>query len=204
MTLSGWRIVGWATVVLVALFAALLVLNGTGEEGVRSVVRHSAQTSFALFIAAYSASSLRAFWRNDLTEWLLANRRYVGVSFAVSHTIHLLSLVALYQVAESFRTSLDASTIVGGGLAYVFLYLMTATSFDTTAAMIGRRAWKILHTTGMHYIWFIFFISYTPRMLITSVVYAPFLILLVTGLGLRIAARVRVRPRVVDATALSS
>ena len=193
MTLAGWPIVGWCTAALSAMVAVLLALNGAGEEGVRSVVRHTAQTSFALFIAAYSASSLRAFWRTDGTKWLLANRRYVGVSFAVSHTLHLASLVALYQVAESFRTSLNAGTIVGGGLAYVFLYAMAATSFDRTAALLGQRAWKRLHTVGMHYIWLIFFLSYLPRAILQSPAYAPFVVLLLSGLGLRIASRLRVR-----------
>lgn len=195
MKLAGWPIVGWCSVALLAMTAFLLAVNGTGEEGVRTLVRHSAQTSIVLFMAAYSASSLRALWRTGASKWLLANRRYLGVSFAVSHTIHLAALIALYQVAESFRSGLNAATLVGGGLAYVFLFAMAATSFDRAQAWLGRRPWKILHTTGMHYIWLIFFQSYLPRALITSPVYAPFVVLLLTGLGLRVAAWRRSRLR---------
>src|SRR5262245_60200146 len=116
MTLAGWPIVGWCSAALLAMKALILGVQGTGEEGVRALVRLTAQTSFALFIAAYSASSLRALCRSDASKWLLANRRYVGVSFAASHTLHLASLVALYQVSETFRDSLDAGAIIGGGL----------------------------------------------------------------------------------------
>jgi DMSO/TMAO reductase YedYZ heme-binding membrane subunit len=107
----------------------------------------------------------------------------------------LAALVALYQVAESFRSSLNAVTLIGGGLAYVFLFAMTATSFDRAQTWLGHRAWKILHTTGMHYIWLIFFNSYLPRALKTSPAYAPFVVLLLTGVGLRVAAWRRSRAR---------
>jgi hypothetical protein len=189
----GWSIVAWCGGVVAAMGALLLLAYGTGEEGVRAVVRHTAQTSFALFIATYSASSARALWRTPFTAWLLANRRYVGVGFAVSHAFHLLAIIALYRVSPSFRADLSWSTLIGGGLAFVLVFVMAATSSDRAVALLGRRAWKALHTAGIHYIWFIFFISYTPRMLITSIAYAPFVVLLLAGLGLRIAARLRLR-----------
>lgn len=187
MKLAGWPLVGWMSAALVALFAGLLAVYGAGEEGVRVVVRNSARTSVLLFSAAFAASSLRVFWRNPTTKWLLANRRYVGVSFAVSHSLHLLALVALWQVSESFRADLSPITIVFGGLAYVFLFAMAATSFDGAVAALGARRWKRLHRTGMWYIWFIFAQSYVPRALM-SAAYVPVALLLFATLGLRIAA----------------
>jgi methionine sulfoxide reductase heme-binding subunit len=41
---------------------------------------------------------------------------------------------------------------VFGGLAYGFIAAMTATSFDRTAAWIGPKAWRALHTIGAYYI----------------------------------------------------
>jgi hypothetical protein len=62
---------------------------------------------------------------------------------------------------------------------------MTLTSFDRTAAWIGPRAWRILHTTGVYYIWLIFFISYLPRSIV-SIAYAPLAIVTVATLALRL------------------
>src|SRR4029450_126919 len=111
----------------------------------------------------FIASSLRILWPTELTRWLLINRRYIGVSFAASHAIHLFAIVAVMRVAPAFR--LQTATLIGGGGAYVFLAAMTATSFDGAAAWLGPRRWRLLHKTGMYYCWFIFFISYVPRML---------------------------------------
>jgi hypothetical protein len=41
----------------------------------------------------------------------------------------------------------------------------------------------------MYYCWFIFFISYLPRALVESVLYLPFVVVLVGALVLRIIAR---------------
>jgi hypothetical protein len=194
--LAGWPIVGWAAAIVAGLCAGVLTAAGGGEAGWRAAVRLSATTSFALFTTAFVASSVRALWPNDLTRWLLANRRYIGVSFAASHAIHLVAIVALLRIAPDF--AINAATLVGGGLAYVFLAAMTATSFDRSAAWLGPRRWRLLHKTGMYYCWFIFFISYLPRMLTLSLIYLPFVNVLLGILVLRAAAaRASARPAAV-------
>ena len=190
---SGWPIVGWSTLIVAALASAVLVSAGGGEAGWHAVVRLTARTSFALFTAAFIASSLRALWHTPLTRWLLANRRYVGVSFAASHALHLVGIVALSRVATDFR--LAGASAVGGGLAYVFLAAMTATSSDRAVAWLGARRWRLLHKSGMYYCWFIFFITYAPRLRLgwaDAALYAPFTVVLLGALALRAAAR---RPR---------
>jgi hypothetical protein len=91
---------------------------------------------------------------------LLRNRRYLGVSFAVSHTFHLAAIVWLVVSSSDFRHELEALPMIGGALGYVFLYAMTATSFDRSARWLGHKAWTALHTTGIYYLWFIFFFTY--------------------------------------------
>ncbi len=120
-------------------------------------IRATARTSVVLFTLAFAASALRRRWPNAATAWLLRNRRQLGVSFAASHFVHLLLIIAVAGwTLEGFLTVRPMVTIVGGGLAYVFLALMTLTSFDTTAAWLGPRNWRRLHVTGGYYNWFIF------------------------------------------------
>jgi sulfoxide reductase heme-binding subunit YedZ len=184
--LAGWPIVGWCSLFLVMVTAAVFGARGIGEQGLRALIRATAQTSFVLFVSAFSASALAAIWPSPLTRWLLRNRRYLGVSFAVSHFLHLLAIIVLVYSEPSF--ALTPATLVGGGLAYVFIAAMTATSFDSTAAWLGSRAWRLLHSTGVYYIWFIFFISYAPRAFIASVAYVPIVVVLVAAMALRVIA----------------
>ena len=186
----GWPLVGWCSLGVVAIAAAVLATNGAGEAGWRAVVRASALTSLLLFTAAFTASSAHAMWRTDLTRWTLANRRYLGVSFAASHAVHLVAILVLTWSVPDFTA--NPTTLVFGSIGYVVLAAMTATSFDRTAAWLGPRAWKRLHTGGVYYLWFIFLASYAPR-LGRSPVYALHTTLLVAALGLRLVARRRRR-----------
>jgi hypothetical protein len=115
------------------------------------------------------------------------------VSFAVSHTIHLFAIITLARVlGDEFEV--DTVTLVAGSLAYVVLYVMTATSFDRTAAWIGRRAWLILHRTGAYYLWFVFFVTYVPSAM-SSAAYFPHVLILLAAMGLRAASWWSLRKR---------
>jgi hypothetical protein len=138
--------------------ALILGVHGLTEEGLRASIRATARTSLLFFLCAFLASSLRTLRRTALTAWLLRNRRYLGVSFAASHTFHLVAVLAL---VASTRESLSSTTLVGGGIAYAFIAAMTATSFDRTAAWLGPRRWRQLHVTGLYYIWVIFALTYS-------------------------------------------
>jgi hypothetical protein len=184
--------VGWAALVVVAASAARLGVHGAGEEGIRAVLRLTARTSFVLFTTAFAASALARRWPGPATRWLLANRRQIGLSFAVSHTVHLMALLALSRLTPAFT---DA-TIVIAILGYMAIAAMTVTSFDRTAAWLGPRRWRRLHLTAGYYIWFVFLASYLPRTIIESAAYAPFVVVLLAVLALRLTAGPRYVPSV--------
>jgi len=121
------------------------------------VLRSTARTSLLLFLAVFLASTLRGSWPNRATEWLLDNRRYLGVSFAASHTVHFAAILALTRMSARRP---DAVVLLLGGLGYLFILAMVATSFDATAAWIGARHWKRLHATGIFYVWTVFVLTY--------------------------------------------
>lgn len=188
---SGWAVTGWAALAIGLMIAALLATQGAGEEGLHLVIRSTAQTSFALFISAFIASPLLKLWPAAATRWLRANRRYIGVSFAVSHLCHAAAILSLAAVTsgESIKESGMAS-VIGGTIVYVIIVAMAATSFDRTARWMGQRAWQRLHTTGMYVLWVIFTLAYVPRA-IDSILYLPFALVMVAAMALRIVARTR-------------
>jgi DMSO/TMAO reductase YedYZ heme-binding membrane subunit len=149
----GWPLVGWASVTVAAAATLTLWRAGAGEEGVRQVLRLTARTSGFLFLVAFVASALRKTWRNSATKWLVTNRRYVGVSFAASHAIHLMAIVALALIVPD---PYDPVTLVMGGVGYGLILAMTLTSSDAAVSRMGLRRWKQLHTAGIYYLWVVF------------------------------------------------
>lgn len=147
---TRWWLVAWTAVIVGGSSVMLFQSYDATEDGLRAVLRLTARTSLGLFLAAFLASSIRA-------RWLLANRRYLGVSFATSHAIHFSAILALTRVSDHGP---DPATVVFGGLGFVLIAAMTATSFDRTAAWLGPRRWKQLHRTGLYYVWFIFALTF--------------------------------------------
>ncbi len=188
--MKGPRVAVVTSLALAALAGLQLAVWGAGEEGIRVLVRSSARSSVLLFALAFTASSLRTFWQNGATKWLLANRRYLGISYAVSHAIHLLALVALYDASSEFATALSPITVVGGGIAYAFTAAMALTSSDAAVAALGRRRWSLLHTVGGWYIWIIFAQSYLPRAFLYPA-YLPAALVVLAVPALRFARRLR-------------
>jgi sulfoxide reductase heme-binding subunit YedZ len=184
--LEGARIVSWATLGLGVMTAVLLAVYGTGEPGVRVMIRATARTSVVLFTAAFTASSAVRLWPRPFTKWLLRNRRYLGLSFAVSHAVHLLFIIDAAAVMGFLQV--NAVALIGGGIAYVFIAAMAATSNDRAVAWLGHRRWQRLHRIGAYFIWFIFLQTYLPRAVMESIAYAPVALLLIAGLAVRIAA----------------
>lgn len=137
-----------------------LTLFGISEQGWQLAARYTVRVSFPLFLLTYLARPLTTFWRSNATRWMLRNRRYLGLSFALAHTIHLGALSSYFVFIEQ---SPDVATLVGGGLAYALMFLMAATSNDQSVRAMGAN-WGRLHTIGLHYLWLIFLVTYLGRL----------------------------------------
>lgn len=186
---EGWSIVGAVAVALTLVVTIEAMTMAAPVTGIRGIICATARSSFALFSLAFTASAAYYFWPNAWTRWQLRNRRYLGVSFALSHGVHLLAILALGRIAPAeLAAEANAVSWIFGGIVYVFIALMTATSFDSTAHLISRRAWSILHTVGAYYIWLIFANSYLSRAVVMPG-YIPVVAVAIFILGLRVAAR---------------
>ena len=186
--LEGTAVWVAAALALAAMTAAVLAIEGTGEAGVRALIRATARSSLPLFLAAFVASSARRLWRHPFTAWLLRNRRQLGLSFATSHAIHLAAIVALAtQWPDSFDAGASAATRYGGGLGFVLIALLAATSNDASVRRLGLRRWRTLHRVGVWYLFGIFLLNYGFAVL-AKPSYAPASAAVFAALGLRIAA----------------
>ncbi|MBN8841807.1 MAG: hypothetical protein J0H88_01060 [Sphingomonadales bacterium] len=169
---------------------AIIFAMDSGVEGVRLAVRATARTSLALFLIAFTASALMRLRPGDATRWTLRNRRWFGLGFAWSHLLHLLAILWLFGNYAGQVPAPPMATVVGGGIAYVFIAAMAATSFDGAVRWMGAKNWQRLHMVGAWYIWIVFMTSYGKRAVVMPE-YIPPVLLLIAAAALRIAARPR-------------
>ena len=189
--LEGWRLLTVLCLSLVALSLWIASMRQFELEGVRMVIRFTARSSLLLFCLAFSAAALARLWPNPWTRWQKRNRRYLGLSFAVSHAIHAAAIMAFARMDPAgFAEATSVASYIFGGVGYGFIIAMSATSFDRTAALIGPRAWRALHLAGGYYLWLQFMVSFGKRVP-TMPLYAAFLLPLLIVLALRMIAMAR-------------
>jgi DMSO/TMAO reductase YedYZ heme-binding membrane subunit len=185
---EGWRLLAALTLSLIALSLWIASMRQFEVEDVRMVIRFTARSSLLLFCLAFGAAALARLWPNAWTRWQRRNRRYLGLSFAASHAIHAVAIVAFAKMDPAgFAEATSAASYIFGGIGYAFIIAMTATSFDGTAALIGPRAWRALHLVGGYYLWFQFMVSFGKRVPAMPV-YAAFLVPLLVVMALRMIA----------------
>lgn len=175
---------GAGAVIAVAL--GLLVF-GTGVEGWSAATRWTARWALVPFALVFAARGLLPRSRGRFRA-LLRNRRGLGLAFALAHGVHAVAIVSFFAVSGERPKTL---TLLGGGLAYLFILAMALTSTDPAQRAMGR-AWKTLHGFGSWYVFLIFAQSYGGR-LARMGVHAPEgafgLAVLLLALALRLAPR---------------
>ncbi|MFI8975810.1 hypothetical protein ACIGO9_23180 [Nocardia asteroides] len=147
-------------------------------------------------MGAFVATSALALWPGEPARWLARNRRYLGLSFAMSHGVHLAVIVTLARTdPETFDSLADASSFVGGGLGYLVIAVLTAASFDTIVDRLGPARWQLIQRVGSWFIWVLFTVSNGGR-IPENLWYALPTAALLVALIVKIAARGRPVPAV--------
>ncbi|QUM72027.1 ferric reductase-like transmembrane domain-containing protein [Sphingopyxis granuli] len=192
---DGWSEGGRLLILLMAMLLVMstiiLAIAGSGIDGTRMLIRASARSSLLLFVAAFTAGALFRLRSTPATRWTIRNRRWLGLGFAFSHLIHLLAILWLFGAYGDRTPPPPISTLVGGGIAYVFIALLAATSFDGAVRTLGTKNWQRLHKAGVWYIWLIFMVSYGGRAAVDPMYIPPALLLIAAAAVRFLPARKR-------------
>jgi hypothetical protein len=160
-TAKNLRILAGTMFAVGVLSYLYLAVAGFNDPHLRTVLRLTARLSFMLFLVVFIARPLRQLWPGPATAWLLRERRSVGIAFAAAHTVHLALIACRYASFPALEYPLSRAAV--GGLTYTLIYLMLLTSFDGPARVLGPRAWRILHKTGLYVIGFVFVSTLLPQ-----------------------------------------
>lgn len=140
-------------ILLAELLVAVLafVLYGFDISGLQATTRFSGRLSLAIFSFIF----ILLPWHRTRLSTILSDKFFL--IFAIAHGIHLAELIS-YNILSGGK--LIPLRVAGGALAYAFIFLMP---FIITRVSVGKQA--IVKNIYAFYIWFIFFMTYWPRVL---------------------------------------
>ena len=160
---NGWAL--FSIVVVPMCLAALLAMTAvdlSSSLGVSSMIQFSVRLAVPWLFIAFCASSLVAIFPGEYSRWVLRNRRMFGLCFAAGMAWQLFFIVWLvvghfdYYIEEAY----DYLSLLEQVPGYVLLIAMTVTSFRFGRSKLSPKQWKILHTGGIYFIWFVVWTTY--------------------------------------------
>lgn len=144
-----------STLIIEVGIALLVVINyGSTLESLQAVTRFSGRASLLIF-------SLIFLFQNHkhLNVKSILSEKYFLI-FAIAHGIHLLELLSFVYLSG---TPLIPIRLAGGFMAYVLIFIMPYAQIMFERNKLSLKTFSSLTLIYLYYVWFIFFMSYLPR-----------------------------------------
>lgn len=141
-------------VIAAGITGALIAVNGFEVTTFIEAIRYLTKVSFLIFLLVFVTRPLHDLFGNRATAWLLANRRYLGLSFAAWHLMHwpiLGSIMGIVGPATFWE--LFGGFAIPAGSVLVVISILAATSSNAAQRFLGRTLWGGIHTVGIYVIW---------------------------------------------------
>ena len=154
--INGWPLFWLISAPMSAVMVIeMLGVDMTAAPGVSEMIGFSVRWAVPFIFVVVATSALQTLFPGPFPGWLLRNRKYVGLCFAVAMAwqgwfIFLMSnFHREYYYDEIFylRDELEGST------GYIFLAAMVITSFKFGRRYLNAKQWRLLHLSGLYFLW---------------------------------------------------
>jgi sulfoxide reductase heme-binding subunit YedZ len=123
-------------------------------DGVSHMISYSVRFAVPFIFLVVAASSVQILFPGPFSMWWLRNRKYFGLCFAVAMAWQGFFIFTMsyffrdYYYADVYllRDELE------GSIGYIFLPAMVLTSFHFGRKYLSREQWKLLHKTGIYFL----------------------------------------------------
>lgn len=154
--INGWPLFWLVSVAMSVLM--LIVMSGTdlsSPPGVSEMIGFSVRCAVPFIYLVVAASAVQVLFPGTFSVWLLRNRKYIGLCFAVAMAWQGLFIFMMssfhrdyyFDEIYYFRDELEGST------GYIFLAAMVLTSFQFGRRLLSFQQWKLLHRSGIYFLW---------------------------------------------------
>ena len=154
--LNRWSLFWLVSVPMsIVMVIEMLGVDLSDATAVSHMISFSVRWAVPIIFLVTAISALQKLFPGPLPAWLLRNRKYIGLCFAVAMAwqglfIFMMSMFFRdYYYEEIFflRDELEGST------GYIFLVAMVVTSFRFGRKYLDAKQWKLLHRSGLYFLW---------------------------------------------------
>ena len=138
----------------IAIVVEMMRTDLSTGAGVSDMIGYSVRFAVPLIFLVIAASSVQILFPGPIPMWWLRNRPFIGLSFAVAMAWQGMFIFTMsyffrdYYYADVYllRDELE------GTIGYIFLPAMVLTSFHFGRKYLSRQQWKLIHKTGIYFL----------------------------------------------------
>ncbi len=155
-SINGWRLFLLISIPMSAfMVAAMLNADLTTGSGVSAMIGFSVRWAVPFIFLVLAASSIHILFPGPLPAWLVRNRPYFGFCFATAMAWQGLFIFIMSSVFREYYLE-DVYLLrdeLEGTIGYIFLPAMVVTSFSIGRKYLTPIQWKLLHKSGIYFLW---------------------------------------------------
>jgi methionine sulfoxide reductase heme-binding subunit len=188
-----WEIVTLTSISVATVLLLLLFAHGLTETGVLLTIRATGRISFPIFLMLALSGSLYQIMPSPAAYWLLANRKYLGLAFAIVYFYHALGFTALIIMTQ--QPNIEGLELILSIICYGFLVAMTVTSSRIIRRRMSPWVWSSLHGVGMLFFWYFFLQEFIHQAEENLPLYLPMALLTAAILPIKVIAATKPKQR---------
>ena len=154
--LNRWNLFWLTSIPLSGLIIIKMTQHDmSSPEGVSEMIGYAVRWAVPLIYIVTAASAVRILWPNIFTHWWFRNRKYIGMVFAVAMAWQgsFIYIMSTYFRDYYFEDIYLLRNEIEGSTGYIFLAAMVFTSFKFGSKYFTRKQWKIIHKSGVYFLW---------------------------------------------------
>jgi len=168
--INKWRLFWLISIPMsIVMIIAMVDADMSTGPGVSAMIQLAVQWAVPFIFLVVAASSVQILLPGPFPMWWLRNRKYIGMCFAVAMAWQGMFIFIMSSFfREHYLQGYLLSNEIQGSIGYIFLSAMVVTSFHFGRKHLNLKQWKLIHKSGIYYLWAYAFSVYWYRLFYTE------------------------------------
>ena len=153
--INEWRLFWLISIPMsITMVIAMMGHDMSTAHGVSEMISFSVRWAVPFIFLVVATSSVQILFPGQFPMWLLRNRKYIGMCFAVAMAWQgSFILIMSNFFREYYFTDYVLRDELEGSIGYIFLSAMVVTSFRFGRKYLNQKQWKLLHKSSLYFLW---------------------------------------------------
>ena len=154
--INGWRLFWLISIPMcIVMVIGMMGADMSTGPGVSKMIQFSVRIAVPFIFLVVAISSIQVLFPGPLPMWLLRNRKYIGMCFAVAMAWQgfFIFIMSNFHRAYYYEKVYLLRDELEGTIGYIFLLVMVVTSFNFGRKHFNATQWKLIHKSSLYFLW---------------------------------------------------